>query len=361
MSSNDNFSAISELNSIDFTVAAQDTINEFSNVTVRKRGEFFHVQLTLLGEPQSSFSRAWKTGLALDASTSMKAEYGRRVIGSIPYKHYNDYQNKGWISSENRDGRRAKSLQRPAVTDALAKGFIRLSPNTLDFIAPELIAYLAGRMDFDASTHLIYWGGGNGSQLEAVGDLKVNEAASLTIDGPDQMMFGDRSLLLPALKYFADKFKDAPLGVVVFITDGQIDDVNDVKRYTNQLAGEIVSNRRSCLKCILVGVGEAIDEVTLKQLSSHDTDTHVDMWDYMIVSELQDVLKIFGEVVRDSQIVAPKGAVYDSRGNQVKDFPRGLPTRFGFTLPITSPWFELEMPDQRLRQTVAIPAYILRG
>jgi len=361
MSINDHFSAIGELNNIDFTIAAQDTINEFSNVTVRKRGNFIHIQLTLLVEPQRSFSRAWKTGVALDASTSMKVEYGRRVIGSIPYKHYNDYLNKGWISSENRDGRRAKSLQRPAVNDALAKGFIRLSPNTLDFIAPELITYLAGQMDLDASTHLIYWSGGSGSQLETVGDLKVNEAASLTIDGPNHMMFGDRSLLLPALKYYADKFQAAPLAMVVFITDGQIDDLNDVKRYTNQLASEIVYNHRNCLKCILVGVGEAIDEFTLKQLSSHDTDTHVNLWDYMIVSELQDVLKIFGEVVRDSQIVAPSGAVYDSSGKQVRLFPRGLPSRIGFTLPVTSAWFEIEINDQRLRQSVTVPPYILRG
>ncbi|MEQ8200601.1 MAG: vWA domain-containing protein [Syntrophomonadaceae bacterium] len=361
MSSDDHFSAITGVNSIDFTIAAQDTISEFSNVTIRKRGEFFHVQLTLLGEPQSRLSRAWKTGLAIDASASMKAEYGRRVIGSIPYKQYNDYHDKGWINSENRDGRKAKSLQRPAVTDALAKGFIRLSPNTLDFIAPELITYLAGRMDFDTSTHLIYWGGGNGSQIETVGDIKVNEAASLTIDGPDQMMFGDRSLLLPALKYFADIFKDASLGLIVFVTDGQIDDLNDVKKYTNQLASEIVSNQRSSLRCILIGVGEAIDEVTLKQLSSHDTDTHVNLWDYMIVSELQDFLKIFGEVVRDSQIVAACGTVYDSSGKPVKQFSRGLPTRIGFTLPVTSPWFELEMPNQKLRQAVKLPPYILRG
>lgn len=361
MSSDEHFLAISEINNIDFTIAAHDTIGEFSNVTVRKRGQLFHIQLTLLGEPQNRFSRAWTTGLAIDASASMKVEYGRRVIGSLPYKHYNDYQGKGWISSENRDGRRAKSLQQPAVTDALAKGLIRLSPNTMDFIAPELIAYLASRMDFDASTLLIYFSGGNGSQLETVGEITANEAASLTLDGPEQMMFGDKSLLLPALKYFADRFKDAPLGLIVFVTDGQIDDLNEVIKYTNQLASETVANKRPSLKCVLVGVGEAIDEVALKQLGSHDTGTHVNLWDYMIVSELQDFLRIFAEVVRDSQVVAPKGAVFDSRGNKVKDFPRGIPGRIGFTLPVTSPWFELELPGQRLRQTVTIPAYILRG
>ncbi len=361
MSSDEHLLAIGQINDIDFTITAQDTIPEFSNVTVRKRGAALYIQLTLLDEPQRNLGRAWKTGLALDASASMKAEYGRRVLGNIPYKCYVDYLNKGWVSTESRDRRKTKSLQRPAVADALERGLIRLSPNTLDFIAPELISYLAGRMDFDGSTLLTYWGGGNGREIETVGDIQADHAARLTIDGPDRMMFGDRSHLLPVMKYYADRFKDAPLSLIVFVTDGQLDDLTDVKRYTAQLAGEITTNKRPPLKCILVGLGADIDELTLKQLSGQDTEPHVNLWDYMIVTDLQDVLKVFAEVVRDSQIVAASGAIYDSSGMQVKAFPRGLPTRIDFSMPLASPWFELDMPNRRIRQIIRIPNYILRG
>lgn len=363
MSTEDFLSAVNNIGNIDFTIAAEDTNKDFSNVNIRKRGDVFHIQFTMLGQPQRQLSRAWKTGLALDASASMKVEYGRRVLGSLPYKCYDDYQNKGWVSNENRDGQRVKTLQRPAINDALNRGLIRLSPNTLDFIAPELLTYLAGSLDFDSSTTLIYWGGGSGSEIEAVGDIKANQAATLTIDGPQQMMFGDKSLLLPAVRFFADKFADAPLGMVVFVTDGRIDDIQEVKRYTTHLAGEVAADKRPLLKFILVGIGDQISqfEANLKQLTSHDTGTYVNMWDYMTISDLQDVLKIFAEVVRDSQIVAAQGTIYDFQGQKVKSYPRGLPNRVGFSLPIISPWFELEVPNQRIRQNIKIPSYILRG
>jgi len=361
MTSDEHLSAIAQISNIDFTIAAQDTVPESSNVTVRKRGDVFHIQMSLLGQTERRLNRAWQTGLALDTSASMRAEYGRRVIGSIPYKFYADYQNKGWVSSESRDGRRTKCLQRPAVTDALDRGLIRLSPNTLDFVAPELITYLASNMACDGSTHLTYWGGGNGSEVETVGDIKANEAARLTIDGPDRMMFGDKSLLLPAIKYYTDHFKKSPLSLVVFVTDGRIDDLSEVKRYTTQLADEMSSNQRPPLRFILVGVGEDVDELTLKQLSAHNTDSYLNVWDYMIVSDLQDVLKIFAEVMRDSQIVAASGSILDSSANQVRLYPRGLPSRIGFSLPANSPWFDLVMPNQTLRQYIKIPTYMLRG
>ncbi len=363
MSTEDFLSAVTNIGNIDFTIAAEDTHKDLGNVNIRKRGDVFHIQFSMLGQPQRHLSRAWKTGLALDASASMKVEYGRRVLGSIPYKFYSDYQNKGWVSNENRDGQRVKTLQRTAVTDAFNRGLIRLSPNTLDFIAPELLTYLAGSMDFDGSTTLVYWGGGSGGEIEVVGDIRANEAATLNIDGPERMMFGDKSMLLPAVRFFADKFADAPLGMFVFVTDGRIDDIQEVKRYTTQLAREIAADKRPLLKFILVGIGEQINqyEGTLKLLNSHDTETYVNMWDYMTVSDLQDVLKIFAEVVRDSQIVAAQGTVYDAQGQKVKSYPRGLPNRIGFTLPASSPWFELEIPNQRIRQNIKIPAYILRG
>ncbi|MCX5780158.1 MAG: hypothetical protein NTV45_04955, partial [Firmicutes bacterium] len=62
-----------------------------------------------------------------------------------------------------------------------------------------------------------------------------------------------------------------------------------------------------------------------------------------------------GEIIRDTRIVAKNGAIYDAMGNPLKTFPNGLPNYFVFTMPVTSPWFELELGENRIRQLIRFP------
>jgi len=361
MSTDNDIFAVSLASDFEFTITALETAKEFGNVNVRKSGDNFQIQFTLLMEPQKQLAKVWKTGVAMDSSASMKKVFGRRMVGNIPDDIAQEYKKKGWVTRENRDGRKVKSFQRAAVNDAVERGLVSLSPNTMDFLAPEFVGYLSGHMDIDGETSLIYWAGGNGADIEMVGDIKEDEAAILTIDGPDTMMFGDNSRLLPAVKYFAEKYRDAPGGMFVFITDGQIDDLPELKQYTIRLAQEIMADKRNLVKCILVGIGDEIDENKIQELTSLDTKTYVNVWDHMIASDLQDLLKIFTEVIKHHQIVAPNGTIYDAQGNILKKYEDGLPGRVVFSMPVSSPWFELEFANQRIRQIVTIPKYILGG
>jgi hypothetical protein len=58
----------------------------------------------------------------------------------------------------------------------------------------------------------------------------------------------------------------------VFLTDGRIDDLESVKAATRRLAAEIAAGRRGSVKCVLVGLGDEIDESQMEQLDDLDPD-----------------------------------------------------------------------------------------
>lgn len=344
---------------IEFIIPAQETAREFNNVKVRKNGDSFQIQLTLMIQPQNNLCKAWKTGLALDASASMRKVYGRRLTGVIPAKVASEYSNKGWLKKDNRDGHKVKLFTREAVDDALARGLVSATPNTMDFLGSEFIGYLARNLDIDGETTLIYWAGGNGDEIEVYGNVQENVYADLTIDGPEDIIFGKKTLLCPAVKFMVDRFAEYPLAMLVFISDGHIDDLPALKEYTTDLSAQIANNQHNLVKCILIGVGDNVDENALLKLDGLSSETFINIWDHMIVNDFHEVMEIFSEVIRNTQIVAGAGTVYDAGGNVIKSFPNGLPATVVFSMPVSSPWFELQFSDQRIRQTVNVPKYIL--
>ncbi|NET54147.1 MAG: VWA domain-containing protein, partial [Merismopedia sp. SIO2A8] len=141
----------------------------------------------------------------------------------------------------------------------------------------------------------------------------------------------------------------------VFITDGKLDDLDAVKKYTIQLAKQIADNKRNFVKFVLVGVGSDIDQHQLEELDDFSTGTGIDIWDYKIAQDMKALVEIFAEVVDENQIVAPTGTIYDSAGNRIKQYTDGLPAKVSLSLPASCQWFELEVYGQRIRQTVILP------
>ncbi|MEA4925195.1 MAG: hypothetical protein VB084_07755 [Syntrophomonadaceae bacterium] len=355
------FEKIQTVPDLEFTIPAQETAREFNNVTVKKKGAFFQIRLTLMMEPRKDLSKVWKTAVALDASASMRSVYGRRLHGHIPDNVAREYEKSGWLKRANRDGRKIKVFTRQAAEDAIKRGLVSASPNIMDYLGPEFIRYLSGQLDVDDETTLIFWGGDNGNQLEAYGNVKKDQPDELFIDGPPTMMFGKRSFLLPAFKYLTEQFAQAPMSMLVFISDGQIGDLSELKKYTTDLAREIMNNRHNLVKCILVGVGDEIRETTLLELEAVASATCIGIWDYMMVNDLREVLQIFTEVISSSQIVASSAKIYDDQGNEVKAYSGGLPATVAFSMPSTSRWFELEIGNQRTRQLITVSKYALKG
>lgn len=328
---------------------------EFGEVNIRNNGRQIDVQFTILMPPSGNEAEGWQTGVALDGSASMKSWYGRQLEGKLPADVAAEYDKRGWITRRVEDGRPVKSFQREAYADALEKGHLRMSENIVQPCAREFIAYLAGELDADGGTTVIYWACGDGSALDVVGDFSAAQCQSLEISGPRAAGFGSGTKLLPAVRYFVDRFKDAQRGMYLFITDGRLEDLNDVKAYTRQLARDISAQKRNAVKCVLVGLGNDIDEGQMEELDDLDTGTDVDVWDHKIAAEMRSVIEIFAEVVRENQVVAPVGVIYDSTGTLVKRFSDGLPASIRIALPSTAEWFELDVDGQRIRQSVLWP------
>jgi hypothetical protein len=273
------------------------------------------VVATILMEPHREGTQ---TGIALDGSGSMANLYGAGDDGG-------DFFSTLFGTSK------------PKVND--------ITP-----VAQKLCAYLARKIDADGGTTVIYWAvGPGGSQIQEIGDLRAEEAERHVFGPPDN--FGTGTQLLPALRYFADRYKSAPFGFYVFITDGELHDLEAVKAYTTQLAREIAANRRNLLKCILIGVGQHINESQMEELDDLDTGTEIDVWDHKLAAELRHLSDIFAEVVDRNARLADHGRILDNHGRVLRDYAgRGLPAQLEFEVPLDAEYFTLEVNGVRVHQ-----------
>lgn len=325
----------------------------FGEVNVRPVGAELEVTFTVAMEPQGVDAEGWQTGVAIDASASMRKAFGRSLEGTVPPRVMDEYRRRGWASERISDGRRALVLTAEGHEDAVARGYVRLCDNIVEPLAREFIGYLAGNLDADGGTTVIYWACDDGRGVEVLGDFTTEQCKELLLRGPTGGRFGAHTHLLPALTYFLDRFADAARGMYLFVTDGKLDDLAEVKRATTALARRIEAGGRNPVKCVLIGVGSAVDEGQMEELDDLDTGTSVDIWDHKIAAEMRGLVEIFAEVVDENQIVAPRARIFDAAGRVAKEFRDGMPAKVTFRLPKSSGWFELEIEDQRIRQPLA--------
>lgn len=320
----------------------------FGKVSYRTLGSEKEVMFSIL---MPSLGEGWQTGLALDASASMRAAYGKSLEGSVPPKVRKDYAKRGWIQEQQRDGAATAVFKPEAYEDALTRGHLRWTVNAVEPEARRFVQYLAENLDADGGTTLIYWACGGGAEIEVVGDVRGEDCATLTVAGPGAADFGAGTHLLPAVRYFEERFADASDGLYVFLTDGRIDDLDAVKAYCTELAKRIEAGRRHGLKFVLIGLGLEIDEGQMIELDDLDTGTDVDLWDHKIAADMRDITEIFAELVDETVQVAPSASLYDDTGGLVRRLTDGLPARVTFRLPQSARFFELEIPGQdRIRQ-----------
>jgi hypothetical protein len=286
----------------------------------------------------------------------MEAVYGMGLLegpnGRAPLSLSQEYEQKGWLTYTELNGQRFFVLSREAKEDLVGKGHYRFTANEVGPLAQRVTAYLADNLDADGGTTVIYWACGDGSQFEVIGDLTAADCSKADFRGPTTLPFGSGTVLTPAVHYFADRFADAENGMYIFITDGVLHDLENVKAYTTQLCKDIEAGRRKPLKCVLIGIGDEINEEQMEELDDLDTGTDVDIWDHKIARDMRQLVEIFAEVVSEHQIIAPTGRVYDSAGKVVANFSDGVPAKISFSMPSTSDFFELEVGDRRIRQSV---------
>src|SRR5262245_38252830 len=184
------------------------------------------VTATILMEPRREGTQ---TGIALDGSGSMRKLYGQDTGGGV-------------VSS---------IFTKPKLENVVAP------------VAQRITAYLARTIDADGGTTCIYWAvGSNGTQIEVIGDLTADQAEQYAFRGPQD--FGTGTQLLPAVRYFVERFKDAPWGFFVFITDGELFDLEEVKQYSAGLGAESAANGGRLWSSAWFGLGRMVNEGRLE-------------------------------------------------------------------------------------------------
>jgi hypothetical protein len=305
-------------------------VEPFGEVNVYpSQGGKTRVVATILMEPHKEGAQ---TGIALDGSGSMAKLYGVQGGGG------------GVLSS---------IFGRPQVH------------NDVTPVAQQICAYLARKIDADGGTTCIYWAvGPGGGQIQEVGDFRADEAERHVFGPPQE--FGTGTQLLPAVRYFVDRFNDAPWGFYVFITDGELHDLDAVKQYSTRLAREVAARRRNPLKFVLIGIGPDVNEAQMEDLDDLDTGTEVDLWDHKLAAEMRVLQEIFAEVVDKNARVADHGKILDPSGRLVKDYSdTGLPGVLEFEIPVDAQYFTLEVNGNRIHQGLydraQVPASELAG
>ncbi|MHB1426289.1 MAG: vWA domain-containing protein [Gemmataceae bacterium] len=281
------------------------------------------VVATILMEPHKEGAQ---TGIALDGSGSMSKLYGV------------EEESGGFL--------------------ATLFGGKKKPPNEVTPVAQKVCAYLARKIDADGGTTCIYWAvGPSGSQIEEIGDLRADEAER-HIFGPPKN-FGTGTQLLPAVKYFVERFRDAPWGFYVFITDGELHDLDEVKRYSVQLARDIAARRRQPLKFVLIGVGPSVNEEQMEELDDLETGTPLDLWDHKLAAEMRMLQEIFAEVVDKNARIADHGRIVDPHGRTIKDYSdTGMSAYLEFEMPAGAEYFTLEVNGNKIHQGLSDGAQV---
>ncbi len=258
-------------------------------------------------------------GLALDGSASMKKMYGHSNVSAL----------------------------------------FGAPENVVQPVARMMASYLA-KFSTKGTAHLVYWAcGPDGGGIEAIGEVTEAQAPALTVQGPTRQSWGRNTKLLPPVRLFVDGvFRDAPWAICVFITDGIIDDLADVKRFCMDYARQIAAGRRRFIKLVLIGVGESVDEKQMAELDDmfdgsglkDPSGDDIDLWDHKLASEMRHLHEVFAEVVSEKIIVAPHGRILDPAGRVAVNFSDGVPALLRFTLPRGSRSFTLELPHARVTQ-----------
>ena len=336
----------------EFSIRSSNLVPEIAKIDVRKDKGTFNIHLSFSVGLSADSSEGWKTGIAIDASSSMKGSYGRMVEGKIPDKLKKTFEKNNLIEKKNVDGRAVVGYKQEAVDIAIKEGYLKKTENIVEPVALKFIDYLYDNLEAYKGTELVYWACGDGKEYESVGTFNSDNIKDLKIQGPKELGFGSGTVLTPVIKYFIEKYIKEKRGLYVFITDGKIEDIDDVKEYTKQLAVNIEAGDRNFVKLILIGVGEEIDENQMIELDNLDTGTDIDIWDHKISKEMRELSEIFAELVDENEIITSTGIIYDSFGNILKKYSDGLPAKIDFTMNENSEWFEIEVPGKKIKQQI---------
>ncbi|MEW5848944.1 MAG: vWA domain-containing protein [Myxococcota bacterium] len=225
-------------------------------------------------------------------------------------------------------------------------------PNEVEPQVQWMLEYLATK-DRNGILRVAYWACGDGRDVEVIGELKGVDVHGHKFPGPRRM--GNRTFLAPAMRDYVRYLKEqvsrgAKRGCAVIVTDGQIHDADEVKRYSKELAHEMAAGRLPRINFILVGVGSGVDEEQMEDICHEKYRGVGHMWCHRIAEEINQVAELVAVLVDETMTVAAGGTIYDDKGNVVKIYEARLPAVLEFKVPEGARSFTLEVGGQRYTQ-----------
>ena len=292
-------------------------VEPFSDLHV----EHGHVRATLLHDPTVE---GLDMAIYMDGSASMSGDYTYK-------KKYNSLFD--WFFGRNE----------------------QTMPNNVEPQVQWMLEYLATK-DRNGLLRVAYWAcGATGCEIELVGELKGTDVSTYKFPGPTFQ--GKSTNLAPALKdYIVYLRKQMQLGCrrgcAVFVTDGEIHDEDDVRRYCREIAREINNGSLPKINFILVGVGEGVNEEQLEEICHEEYPGIGHLWCHRIAEEINEVAELVAVLVDESMTVAGGGQITDDKGKVLKVYESRLPAVLEFQIPETAKIFTLEINGQRFTQPI---------
>jgi hypothetical protein len=216
-----------------------------------------------------------------------------------------------------------------------------------------MLEYLATK-DRNGLLRVAYWACGiGGRSLEVLGELKGADVASHKFPGPRTM--GNGTNLAPAMRDYINYLKEqvpkgARRGCAVFVTDGQLHDAEEVKRFSAQLAKEIATGKLPRTNFILVGVGDEVDEKQLEDICHEEYPGVGHLWCHRVAEEITQVAELVAVLVDETMTVAAGGTITDDKGKVLKLYEGRLPAVLEFEIPEGAKSFTLEINGSRYTQ-----------
>ena len=217
-----------------------------------------------------------------------------------------------------------------------------------------MLEYLASK-DRNGVVRVAYWATGDGSQIEPVGDLQASQAKDFRFPGP--RFYGKATIMLPVLRDFVALMKaelknGAKRGLAVIITDSQLNDAEDIRAYTGQVAKEISAGRLPRVNFVFVGVGDQVDEEQMERIAHDEYPGVRHLWCHRHVDRMEEMAELVAVLVDETMTVAAGGTIYDEKGAVLKRYEARLPAVLEFAVPPGCKAFTLEVGGQKFVQAL---------
>jgi len=333
--------------------------NELGEVSTRLVGDTLQVAAALaMGANVIGDGETCRVGLALDASESMKDDYGRGK--KLSREESEAFVKAGKIKVIERDGVERKVLTREARKEAERDGLGQPTQNRVQEPAMRLIEFLIRTFASGGASggecEVIYWAcGAKGNHIEPLGSLKTEQLDSLSLDGPTESEFGRQTHLAPAFDHLVHGTPPESSAVLYFVTDGRIDDEDQVVNRTIQLAREVQAGERASIKCVLIGIGRKVDAAQFERIDDMQMPEDLadyDIWNSKLFEDMRDLADSASEIFDPETLVGTTGRIFDDRGQVVEEWTDGVKALLKFAMPASSRSFKIEIDGVTIEQEI---------